>query len=469
MALIDDTRLLRELDRRFLERYDLAGPRYTSYPTAPEWTADIDADALRDHLDSVRTESAGKPLSIYLHFPFCIEHCKFCACNVIATPKMEEVSDPYIERLEREAGLFAERIDPDRPVVQFHWGGGTPTYLNSDQLRRAHAAIASRFHLAPDAEQSIEVHVTWTRDEQLRTLAELGFNRLSMGVQDFNERTMEAIGRRQTEEQTRRVVDLARDLGFRGINVDLIYGLPYQSVQTFGDSIDRVIAIRPDRLAVYNFAFLPGRMAHQRGIDPESLPKGEEKFLILLEAHDRLTAAGYRHIGMDHFALPDDELNRARDEGTMQRNFMGFTTRAGADLVAMGVTAISTVAGLYAQNFRRLNDWGRAIDAGRFATTRGIRLSADDLLRRDLIGALMCGDRVEKQVIERAHGIDFDAYFAPELERLAPMVRDGLLAIDPDALELSFLGRMFVRNIAMVFDAYLNDPQKKKVQYSRTL
>ena len=255
MALINDTRRLRDLDPAFLRRYNLIGPRYTSYPTAPEWSEDFGPCELRDHLEATRADSAGRPLSIYMHLPFCVERCAFCACNVIVSRKGESVSEPYLGDVEREADLYAQHLGggqagTERPVVQFHWGGGTPTYLTPDQLRRAHAVVARRFRLAPDAEQSIEIHVTWTTDAQIRVLAELGFNRISMGVQDFNERTQTAIRRRQDPERTRRVVELAREVGFTGVNVDLVYGLPHQTAETFGDTVDRVLELRPDRLAV---------------------------------------------------------------------------------------------------------------------------------------------------------------------------------------------------------------------------
>ncbi len=470
MALINDTRRLRDLDPEFLRRYDLSGPRYTSYPTAPEWSDEVDGDVLNKHLEGLAAGDAERPLSIYMHLPFCREHCTFCACNVIISPKMEQVSEPYIEVLDKEARLYAERLASGRPLVQFHWGGGTPTYLNVDQIRRVHEMVSSRFNLVPGAEQSLEIHVSWTSDEQLRALAELGFNRLSMGVQDFNERTQIAINRRQTYERTREIIELARELGFEGINIDLVYGLPFQTPDTFAETIDRVLTLAPDRLAVYNFAYLPQRLAHQRAIDPSSLPTGEDKLRTFLEAHDRFVAVGYRYIGMDHFAQPDDELAIAYDEGTMQRSFMGFTTRAGADLIGMGVSAISHVTNLFAQNVKKLPRWDGPLGEGCFPIERGFLLGPDDLARQDVIGRLMCRDHVDKRAIERAHGIRFDEYFAAELERLEPMVEDELLTISPDALDLNFLGRLFVRNIAMVFDAYLKEPREgKRPLFSRTL
>ncbi len=470
MGHINETLRLHDLDPAFLKRYNLVGPRYTSYPTAPEWHEDVNSAAVRGHLERVKGNSAGKPLSIYMHLPFCIEHCTFCACNVIISPKKEEVSDPYLIDLDCEADLFARQVATGRPVAQFHWGGGTPTYLNPEQLRRVHGMIARRFHFAPAAEQSIEIHVTWTTDEHLRTLAELGFNRISMGVQDFNERTQEAIQRRQTYERTREIIDLSRALGFKGINVDLVYGLPYQTAETFADTVDKILVLRPDRLAVYNFAYLPEKMTHQRAIDPTALPRGEEKFKIFLTAHDQFVAAGYRYIGMDHFALPEDELARAFDDGTMQRNFMGFTTRAGADLLGLGVSAISSVDGLYAQNVKKLPRYHAMLGADEFPTERGILLRRDDLIRREVISQLMCRDHVDMTAIEERFAITFEDYFQNELMKLSPMVRDELLTFGAHSLDLTFLGRLFVRNIAMVFDAYLlKPPPGRGPVFSRTL
>lgn len=470
MALINDTLRLRDLDPSFLSRYNLMGPRYTSYPTAPQWTQAVGAAELKKHLAGQREESARRPLSIYVHIPFCIERCSFCACNVIATPKMEAVSEPYLDLVEREAELWSRSLRPESTsVIQFHLGGGTPTYLSSPQLTRLHSILASRFNLAPGAEQSIEIHVTWTSDEQLETLARLGFNRISLGVQDFSEWTMDAIGRRQTYERTREVIAKCRALGFSGINIDLIYGLPRQSAKSFAETIGRVIELRPDRLALYNFAYLPARQPNQRGIDPKTLPDAAEKFRIFLEAHDRFVGAGYRYIGLDHFALPDDELSVAFDRGTMQRNFMGFTTRAGADLVGMGVSGISSIAGLDTQNHKKLKAYERALNAGDFPVERGLLLSSDDLIRRDVIVAIMCRDSIDKREIEQKHGIRFDEYFADELARLAPLANDELLHLDSNAIRLTFLGRLFARNVAMVFDAYLKKPDAKNVMYSRTL
>lgn len=471
MALVNETERLRDLDPSFLKRYDLVGPRYTSYPTAPEWTEAVGPAEFTRHLDQVRADWRGRPLSVYLHIPFCEEHCTFCACNVIISPKGREVSDPYLAQLEREIEIHSLHNDRERPVTQFHWGGGTPTYLQSDQLRRVHEMIASRFNLQRDCEKSIEIHVSVTTDEQIGTLADLGFNRISMGVQDFNERTQRAINRIQSFERTRDITKLSRTLGFKGINYDLVYGLPYQSLETFSDTIDRVIDLRPDRIALYNFAFLPERLSHQRVIDPASLPSGEEKFRIFLEGHDRFRSAGYRYIGMDHFALPDDELSIALDGGSLQRNFMGFTTRAGTDLIAMGVSSISSVTNVFAQNVKKLTRYTQALEEGVLPTERGFVLSPDDELRRRVIGDLMCGNRLDKRAINEAFGIDFDHYFMEERARITPMIEDELMIDAKGAIELTFLGRLFVRNIAMIFDAHLTKKlaEGRKQLFSRTL
>lgn len=471
MGNADEIRRLRELDRDFLKKYDLVGPRYTSYPTAPEWTDSVGAEEFVQHLDRVRDDWQGRPLSIYLHLPFCQEHCTFCACNVIISPKGRAVSEPYLEQLEREIALHAEHNDPTRPVEQFHWGGGTPTYLDCDQLRRAHEAVASRFALQDGCEKSIEIHVSVTSDEQLHTLADLGFNRISMGVQDFNERTQRAINRLQSFERTQEITNLSRELGFKGINYDLVYGLPYQTVETFNETLDQVFRLRPDRLAFYNFAFLPERLAHQRVIDPATLPDAETKFRILLLAYERFLSEGYRYIGMDHFALPDDELSVALDEGSLRRNFMGYTTGGGSDLIAMGVSSISSVSNVYAQNVKKLTRYTAAIEQGGLPIERGFVLSRDDEIRREVIGDLMCKTVLRKKDFADQFGINFDDYFAEELEELIPMISDDLMQMDDEKIELSFLGRLLVRNIAMVFDAHLRAKklQGEKPFFSRTL
>jgi len=471
MAHINATHRLRDLDREFLKRYDIAGPRYTSYPTAPVWNESVGHNEFVKHLDATAADWGGRALSIYLHIPFCQEHCTFCACNVIISPKGREVSEPYLDHLIREIKILAEHNDPKRPVIQFHWGGGTPTYLDCDQIERLHDAVASRFNFSPDCEKSIEVHPPITTDAQIRLLAKLGFNRLSMGVQDFNEKTQRAINRIQTVERTREITELARSLGFRGINYDLVYGLPYQTRDTFNETLDRVFELRPDRLALYNFAFLPERLAHQRMIETATLPDAEAKFRIFLDAHDRFMDAGYRYIGMDHFALPDDELSIAFDEGTLHRNFMGFTTRAGTDMISAGVSSISSVNHMFAQNVKKLTTYSEEISAGRLPVERGCLLSEDDIIRQRVIGDLMCRDRVDKRAIEREMEIVFDDYFRDELPELAPMIADELLSVTDDALEITFSGRLFVRNIAMVFDAYLKEQRaaSKRPLFSRTL
>ncbi len=470
MAPVSPAESLGGLDRAFLERYDLVGPRYTSYPTAPEWTRAVGPETLAAHLATPQGP-ADRPLSIYLHLPFCWEHCTFCACNVIISSKGRAVSDPYVNGLEREIDLLAERVDRTRPVVQFHWGGGTPTYLEPDQLRRLHDLIASRFRLAPDVEQSVEVHVAWTTDAQLRTLAELGFNRLSLGVQDFDEATQRAINRVQSFDRTREITELARELGFQGINYDLVYGLPHQTEASWAPTLDKVAALRPDRIALYNFAYLPERLAHQRAIDPATLPEGETKFRIFVASHDRFRAEGYDYIGMDHFALPEDELARARLEGTLHRNFMGFSTRAGADLIAAGISAISAVGDLYAQNVKKLSDYAEALGRGHLPTERGYLLTPDDRLRRRLISDVMCRGRIETSPLAEQFGIDFRMYFAPEIEELEPLLADGLLGPTESGWELTFLGRLFARNVAMIFDAHLRRrrAQGQRQLFSRTL
>lgn len=471
MGSASDAQSLRSVDRSFFKKYDIVGPRYTSYPTAPEWSTAIRAKEFTAHLDGVKASRTDRALSIYLHIPFCMAHCTFCACNVIISPKGREVSDPYLDQLDREAAIQAEHIDTDRPVTQFHWGGGTPTYLDVEQLRRTHAMISGRFNLVEGAEQSIEIHPPITTDEQLHALADLGFNRLSMGVQDFNEKTQRAINRMQSFERTGEITEIARSLGFKGINYDLIYGLPYQTEATFGETLDKVFRLRPDRIALYNFAYLPERLAHQRTIDVDSLPSAETKFQIFLTAYERFLAEGYRFIGMDHFALPDDELSKAFDNETLHRNFMGFTTKAGTDLIGMGVSSISSVQNGFAQNVKKLTQYTKAVKKGRLATERGLILTPDDEIRRRVIGDLMCRSTLDKGAIGEAFGIDFNEYFAEELGRLEPFIIDGLIENRDETIELSFVGRLLVRNVAMVFDAHLQRKlaEGQRQTFSRTL
>jgi oxygen-independent coproporphyrinogen-3 oxidase len=450
-----------------LRRYNVAGPRYTSYPTAPVWKESFGAG----DYDAILRDSAAAanpaPLSLYFHLPFCERLCYFCGCTVVITGTRHVAESDYLDRVERELDWTAARLGEGRPVVQVHWGGGTPTYFPPEQLERLGRKILDRFAVAPDAELGVEVDPRVTTFAHLRTLAALGFNRLSMGVQDFDPRVQEAINRIQPADATQRLVEQARDLGFPSVNMDLIFGLPHQTPETFARTIDRVLEIGPDRLAVYSYANVPWMKKHQNVLLPY-LPDERTKFEIFRTALERFTEAGFDYIGMDHFAKPEDELSRARRARTLHRNFQGYTTKAGTDLVGFGMSAIGSVADHYVQNRRELSPYREAIDAGGSAVFRGCRLTAEDRLRRRVIGNLLCHGVLVKAEIEREFGIAFDAHFADALERLVPCAEDGLVTIAPDAIRATPTGRIFLRNLAMCFDAYLEQGAEKPV-FSRTL
>jgi oxygen-independent coproporphyrinogen-3 oxidase len=437
-----------------LRQYDKPGPRYTSYPTAVEFHEGFDEAAYRERLAAASTR-ADDPLSLYIHLPFCRERCTFCGCMVVITQK-PEVSEKYLAYLHRELAMLAEALGPRRRIVQYHWGGGTPTYLTVTQMASLHAEVTRHFTIEAGAEVAIEVDPRVTSFEQLALLRELGFNRLSMGVQDMTPEVQEAIGRVQPEAVTRSLYDEARRLGFESINIDLIYGLPLQTTVSFGQTVDSVIALRPDRVAAYSYAHVPWVRAHQKGIDAAALPTGDRKLDLFAEAMDRFLAAGYHQIGMDHFALPGDELARAAAAGRLHRNFMGYTVRPAADMIGAGVSAIGDVAGAFAQNVKKLSTYYTSIDEGRFPIERGYPLDDDDEIRRQVILGLMCAFEIDFAAFAARTGHGFAEYFAHELQELAagPM-RDGLVIADDRHLALTTAGRMLVRNVAMVFDRHL--------------
>ena len=451
-----------------LRRYDRPGPRYTSYPTAVEFTERFTEADYRAHL----AEAAARPhepLSLYVHLPFCEERCSFCGCMVIITKK-REVAARYLEYLAREVDMLAAALEGRRRVVQYHWGGGTPTYLNPAQIEALHATVARAFDVQPGAEVAIEVDPRVTSVDQLRLLRALGFNRLSLGVQDFTPEVQAAVNRIQPESLTRALYDEARRLGFESINVDLIYGLPLQTAESFGRAIETVIAMRPERVAAYSYAHVPWIRGNQKRIDVAQLPTGERKLDLFGEAMSRFLAAGYQQIGMDHFALPHDELARAAAARRLHRNFMGYTTRPAADMVGLGVSAIGDVAGAFAQSTKKLSTYYADLDAGRFPTERGYRLDEDDKIRRMVITELMCNFRLERAAVESRFGISLPHYFARELEELeAGPVADGLLVAGPDGLEVTPAGRLLVRNICMTFDRHLRARTMEKPVFSRTV
>lgn len=441
-------------DLDLIRRYDQSGPRYTSYPTAVEFDESFDERAYRSACE--RGNASGRPLSLYFHIPFCDTVCFYCACNKIAT-KDRSLSPPYLERLGRELALQSALFDPSRVVEQLHWGGGTPTFLSHDQVSALMDQTRQHFVLAGDdtGEYSIEIDPREADAATVRLLRSVGFNRMSLGVQDFEPRVQSAVNRIQTEAETLEVLESARAEGFRSISIDLIYGLPFQTVESFGRTLDRILTFAPDRLSVFNYAHLPERFKPQRRINAADLPAPGVKLDILQATIQRLTDAGYVYIGMDHFARPDDELALAQQSGTLYRNFQGYSTHADCDLIGLGVTSIGKIDNTYAQNRRGLEDYYADIDAGHLAVFRGIELSRDDEIRRDVITRLICNFELDVGAVESTWQLSFSDYFADSLERLAPMSADGLLELDAQRIRILPRGRLLVRNICMAFDAYL--------------
>jgi len=452
-----------------LPRYSGEGPRYTSYPTAPAWKESYGPEQLRAEL--AREDASPRDgLALYVHVPFCESLCHFCACNKVITRKHQPAIQ-FLEVVEREIAAVREALRVPRAATQQHWGGGTPTFLSPEQLVRLHRSVTQAFPMQPGAELSIEVDPRVTFREQVAALAGCGFNRISMGVQDFDRRVQQAIHREQSVEQTGRLVEWSRAAGFQSVNFDLIYGLPYQTEVTFAETLERVLELAPDRLALYSYAHVTWLAKQQRGFEKHDLPEPASKLRIFLSALRRLLEAGYRYIGLDHFAKPEDELSRALAERTLRRNFMGHTTQAGVDLLGFGPSAISELRGGYAQSFRDLEQWQEAVLARGLATMRGHAFSEGDLERRWIIGRILCHGELRAAEFEAELGGAFRERFARELSSLAPAVADGLLTQGPDgSLLLTPLGRLLVRNVAMAFDAYLPEQQRTgRPIFSRTV
>jgi oxygen-independent coproporphyrinogen-3 oxidase len=452
-----------------LPRYSGEGPRYTSYPTAPVWQESYGPEQLRAEL-AREDASPSDGLALYVHVPFCESLCHFCACNKVITRKREPAVR-FLEAVDREIATVREALRVPRAATQQHWGGGTPTFLSPEQLVRLHRSVTQAFPMRPGAEVSLEVDPRVTTREQVAALAECGFNRISMGVQDFDPRVQQAIHREQSVEQTARLVEWSRAAGFESVNFDLIYGLPYQTEASFAETLERVLEIAPDRLALYSYAHVTWLAKQQRGFEKHDLPDPSSKLRIFLSALRRFLEAGYRYIGLDHFAKPEDELSRALADRTLRRNFMGHTTQAGTLLLGFGPSAISELHGGYAQSFRELERWQEAALAGRLATLRGHIFSADDLERRWIIGRIFCHGELRAAEFAAEFGSAFGQRYARELAALAPAIADGLLTREPDAsLTLTPLGRLLVRNVAMVFDAYLPEQQRSgRPIFSRTV
>jgi len=461
-----DARAVAAVSEEFLAKYNRPGPRYTSYPTAPVWKDDFGPDDLERTFAAA--DAARTPVSLYMHIPFCESLCLFCACNV-SIQKNKDVAVPYLATLKNEIAHVGQFVSKQRPVVQFHWGGGTPTYLTPAQMDDLFEFTRERFSFAPDAEIGIEVDPRVTTTEHLETLRRLGFNRLSMGVQDFNPLVQETVNRVQPYEMTRDLIAAARSLGFDSINVDLIYGLPYQTAGSFADTLDKILAIAPDRVAMFSYAHVPW-LKKQQGSFRGHLPEGMEKFRIFCVGLEKFSGAGYEYIGMDHFARPGDELAVAQRNRTLHRNFQGYTTKAGADLYGMGVSAISGFDAAYAQSYREVPAYSDAVVRRGIGTMRGYRMTADDRLRRAVISRLLCHTVIDKREIEREFGIAFDEYFAPELRQLEEFRGDGLAETSAQEIRVTPLGRVFIRNLGMIFDRYLREQQMDaRPLFSKTL
>ena len=455
------------LTPELLTKYDRPGPRYTSYPTAPHFSPDFDVAAYRKRLEhaSKRTE---EPLSMYVHLPFCEERCTFCGCNVVISPRRgPEV--PYLEAVEAELDLLREALAPRNTLNQIHWGGGTPTYLSPAQCRQLFDAITSRFELTSDAEVALEIDPCVTSMEHLATLRGLGFNRLSMGVQDLDPKVQQAVGRVQPLELTREHVEEARRLGFKSVNIDLIYGLPLQTEDSFRSTVRRVIdELAPDRVACFSYAHVPWIKPHQKKLEGSPMPGGWEKFRLFLGAAEEFTGAGYRFVGFDHFARPDDELARALDEDRVHRNFMGYTVQPASDQVGVGVSSIGDVGGAYAANEKKLAKYQKASVDGNLPIERGVLRTPEDELRRAVINRIICGLKLDFDWVEQGFGVDPRTHLADGLKALGSMAADGLVEIDDSGIRVTNRGRFFLRNLCMPFDSYLGTPSDGPL-YSRTV
>jgi len=456
-----------EFDPQLIKRYDKAGPRYTSYPTAVQFGEDYTAESYQKF--AAKSNQSGKALSLYFHIPFCDTVCFYCGCNKVVTKDRSKAA-PYLERVYKEIEMQAKLFDPSRKVNQLHWGGGTPTFISHDEMRELMAVTRKHFNLHDDdsGEYSIEIDPREVSRESIKLLRELGFNRMSLGVQDFNPAVQKAVNRIQSREETLAAMTAAREENFKSISVDLIYGLPLQTVESFDQTLDELIEISPDRVSVFNYAHLPERFKPQRRINEDELPSAATKLEIFKHCMEKLTNAGYVYIGMDHFAKPDDELTIAQKEGKLYRNFQGYATHADCDLVGIGVTSIGTIANSFAQNARTMDEYNAKIDKGELAIFRGVEIDNDDLIRREAIMQLICHFKLNFNTVEKHFNINFNEYFSEELERYKTMVEDGLITMDAQSIEVTSRGRLLIRNICMVFDRYIK-PDEQTQRFSKLI
>lgn len=448
-------------DPALIKRYDLSGPRYTSYPTALEFTQGYTEQAIKDAASIGRDNN--RPLSFYVHIPFCAHLCYYCACNKIIT-KRREKAQPYLDLLYKEIAMQADIQGQGRVLEQLHWGGGTPTFISEEQMTELMGVIGKHFTLLDDdkGDYSIEIDPRELNENTLPHLRKLGFNRISLGVQDFDEKVQKAVNRIQPQSMTQGVLDQARELGFRSINLDLIYGLPHQTEETFAHTVDTVIAMSPDRLSVFNYAHLPERFMPQRRINEADIPSPESKLKMFQNTINKLMDAGYQYIGMDHFAKPDDKLAIAQQQGKLQRNFQGYSTHGDCDLIATGVSAISQVGNSYYQNFHTMEDYCAALEKDDLPVTKGLDMTNDDLIRRALIRQLICHFELDGDALGKRFDIDFADYFADELSNLKQMIDDGLVTRSGNYIEIQPAGRLLVRSICMNFDAHMKEALKQR-------
>lgn len=454
------------ISRELLDQYNRPGPRYTSYPTVPFWTASFGEEDYRQALSTL-AERYAEPLSLYIHLPFCASRCYYCGCNATVTNRASVV-DAYLDRVQRELEIVVDLIGSKHRVVQMHWGGGTPNFLTSPQLGRLYGLLTDLFDLDGAGEISIEIDPRIATRERLETIRALGFNRISLGVQDFEPEVQQAIGRIQPEGLTREVYAMCRALDFESVNFDLVYGLPGQNRATFTDTLQDVLELSPDRVACFSYAHLPDARSNQKRVDTRNMPDHYEKFALFLLAIDMFAEAGYDWVGMDHFARRDDELAVAARERRLHRNFMGYTIQPAPHMLAFGMSGIGDLADCFVQNDAKLGSYQKALDEGHLPVVRGMRRSPDDILRRAVIMHLMCNLELPYTLTVAEFGVDVRDAFAAELERLAPFEAEGFLTFEPDRIAITTLGRFFIRNICMELDTYLKKPADRPM-FSKTI
>ena len=451
-------------DLELIRKYDLSGPRYTSYPTAPQFSDRFTHEDWQSAM--ALSNSRGSPLSLYFHIPFCETVCYYCGCNKVITANKKRAL-PYLAALKKEIALQAEHCDTTRPVLQLHFGGGTPTYLDDDQLDDLMGEIGQHFTLVPDGEYAIEIHPQTVNPERIKRLRSMGFNRLSLGVQDFHPKVQKAVNRFNSLEEVAALVEAARANDFAAISLDLIYGLPHQTCETVSETLSQVINLRPDRISLFNYAHMPELFKVQKQIDSAALPEPQEKLAMLHGAIDQLMSAGYVYIGMDHFALPDDELAKLQRSGNLHRNFQGYATHGDCELLAFGVSAINAMGDVFAQNYKDIESYQAALDDNQLPIAKGISLSQDDLIRQSVIRELICHFRLDFDAVDSKWKIDSRSYFANEFEALKPLAEDGLVTLTNEGVTVSDTGRLLIRRICMVFDKYLSKRVSNEVASPR--